>query len=218
MFEDRQDAALQLAKALEKYKGKKVVVVGIPRGGVETAYYVARELDAELSVLICRKLGFPGNPEYAFGALAEDGTIHFNTAASGMLSQEHIDEIVEQQKKEIGRRIQTLRKGKPLPDIKGKTVIIADDGIATGSTIFAAIKMCKNQGAGKIVVAAPVSSTSTAVALGKIADEVVILEKPDFYHAVSQAYYSFGNLTDREALGFLERWEKEKTTAKSEET
>ena len=214
MFEDRKDAALQLAKALEKYKGEHVIVIGIPRGGVETAYYIGRELDAELSVLISRKLGFPGDPEYAFGAVAEDGTIHLNKEASSMLSQSQIDEVVQQQKIEIERRIITLRGGRPMPDLKGKTVIIADDGIATGATIFAAVEMCRNQGAGKIVIAAPVSATSTADKLGKVADEVVILEKPDFYHAVSQAYYSFGNLSDTEALEFLETWEKEKSAVK----
>ena len=131
-----------------------------------------------------------------------------------MLSQSQIDEVVQQQKIEIERRIITLRGGKPMPDLKGKTVIIADDGIATGATIFAAVEMCRNQGAGKIVIAAPVSATSTADKLSKVADEVVILEKPDFYHAVSQAYYSFGNLSDKEALEFLEHWEKEKSTVK----
>ena len=212
MFANRKDAAIQLAKALEKYQGKGVIVLGIPRGGAETAYYVAKHLQAELSLLISRKLGHPGNPEYAFGALAEDGTIYLNPNAESDLSQETIDEVVGQQKKEIERRIKMLRKGKPLPDLKNRTVILVDDGIATGATIFAAIKMCKNQGAGKIIVAAPVSSAGKEEKILKEADEAVILRKPSFFYSVSQAYESFDNLTDMEAVGFMEKWEKEQST------
>jgi predicted phosphoribosyltransferase len=212
MFADRKDAAIKLANALEAYQGKEVIVLGIPRGGAETAYYVAKHLHAELSLLISRKLGHPGDPEYAFGALAEDGTIHLNPNAESQLSQEKIDEVVGQQKKEIERRIKVLRKGKPLPDLKNKTVILVDDGIATGATIFAAIKMCKNQGAGKIIVAAPVSSAGKEAEILKEADEAVILRKPSFFYSVSQAYESFENLTDMEAVGFMEKWEKEQST------
>ena len=210
MFADRKEAALLLAKALEKYKGENVIIFGIPRGGAETAYYVAQFLSAELFLLIVRKLGYPFDPEYAFGAMAEDGTIYYNPYAKIELSQEAIDTVEEQQIKEIERRKQIFRKDQPLPDIKNKTVIIVDDGIATGATIFAAIKMCKKKEAGKIVVAAPVASERIEKELLKEANEVVILEKPAFFHAVSQAYESFGNLTDQQALLFMERWEKEK--------
>ncbi|HSN09517.1 MAG TPA: phosphoribosyltransferase family protein, partial [Hanamia sp.] len=149
MFTDRKDAALKLAKALEKYKNKNAVVLGIPRGGAETAYYVALHLNAEFSLLVSRKLGHPANPEYAFGAIAEDGSIYLNPSSSGQLSDETIQEVVDEQKKEITRRITILRKGKPLPELKGRTVILVDDGIATGATIFAAIEMCKKRKAGK---------------------------------------------------------------------
>lgn len=208
MFKNRKHAALQLAKALEKYKGQNVVVLGIPRGGAETAYYVARHLDAELSLLIVRKLGFPQNPELAFGAITEDGTVYYNPYAAE-LSQETIDTIQEAQKKEIERRKQILRKGEPLPEVKNKTVIIVDDGIATGATIFAAINMCKNKNASKIVVAAPVASESKETELLNEADEVVILEKPGLFFAVSQGYEMFYNLSDEEAMAFLEKWKKE---------
>lgn len=211
MFADRKEAALLLAKALEKYKGKKVIVLGIPRGGAETAYYVASFLNAELSLLIVRKLGHPYDPEYAFGAMAEDGTVYYNPFAELKISQEAIDTVEEQQQKEIERRKQILRKGQPLPAIKNKTVIIVDDGIATGATIFAAIKMCKNKGAGKIVIAAPVASERIEKELLKEADEVVILETPGLLYAVSRAYESFYNLTDQQALAFMERWETEKS-------
>lgn len=214
MFTDRKDAALKLAKALEKYKDKNAVVLGIPRGGAETAYYVALHLNAEFSLLVSRKLGHPANPEYAFGAIAEDGSIYLNPSSSGQLSDETIQEVVDEQKKEIARRITILRQGKPLPELKGRTVILVDDGIATGATIFAAIEMCKKRNAGKIIIAAPVSGYEMEEELADKADEVVILEKPDDYYAVSQAYLSFYNLTDEDALKFMQRWEKEKNVIK----
>jgi len=210
MFEDRKDAALQLAKALEKYKGTNALVLGIPRGGVETAFYVAQHLNAELSILISRKLGHPANPEYAIGAIAEDGSIYLSPHSKLEVSDETIQSIAEEQKIEIKRRIKILRNGKPLPEIKNRTVILVDDGIATGATVFAAIEMCKNQQAGKIVVAAPVSALDTKEKLAQMADEVIILEIPDYYHAVSQVYLSFYQLSDEDAMRFLERWQKEK--------
>ena len=214
MFTDRKDAALKLAKALEKYKDKNAVVLGIPRGGAETAYYVALHLNAEFSLLVSRKLGHPANPEYAFGAIAEDGSIYLNPSSSGQLSGETIQEVVDEQKKEITRRITILRQGKPLPELKGRIVILVDDGIATGATLFAAIEMCKKRNAGKLIVAAPVSGYEMEEELADKADEVVILEKPDDYFAVSQAYLSFYNLTDEDALKFMQRWEKEKNVIK----
>ena len=210
MFEDRKEAALQLAKALGKYKDKEAIVLGIPRGGAVTAYYVALYLNAEFSLLVSRKLGHPFNPEYAVGAIAEDGTIHLNKYAMQEVSQEDIDEVVAQQKKEIERRINLLRKGEPLPEMKNRIVLIVDDGIATGATVFAAIKMCKKKEAAKIIVAAPVSGKEIIKELKREADEVVILETPAFYHAVSQSYKSFQTVTDNEALELLEKWKKEK--------
>ncbi|MBZ5859008.1 phosphoribosyltransferase [Flavihumibacter profundi] len=210
MFANRKDAAIQLAKALEKYKGTNALVLGIPRGGAETAFYVAIHLDAELSMLVSRKLGHPDNPEFAFGAIAEDGSIYLNPYVKSELSASTINSVVEEQKLEIERRIKMLRKGKPLPNIKGRTVILVDDGIATGATIFAAIEMCKKQKAGKIVVAAPVSSNDVEERFANKADELVILEKPDYYHAVSQVYETFSQLSDEDTIRFMERWEKEK--------
>ncbi len=210
MFVNRKDAALKLAKALEKYRGINALVLGIPRGGAETAFYVARHLDADFSLLIARKLGHPDNPEYALGAITEDGTIYLNELALLDFSQATIDLAVAKQKKEIELRVKFLRKDKPLPELKGRTVILVDDGIATGATISAAINMCKKQNAGKIVIAAPVSGEEKKYELQKEVDEVVILETPPFFHAVSQVYETFDNLSDEEALAFMERWQKEK--------
>jgi putative phosphoribosyl transferase len=208
MFYDRKHAALLLAAKLEKYKSEKSIVLGIPRGGIETAYYVARKLQAPLSLIIVRKLGYPEDPELAFGAMAEDGTVYYRPNHPLPISQEMIDEIEDRQLEEIERRKLIYRDAQLFPDIQGKTVIITDDGIATGSTIIAAIRMCRKRGAGKIVVAAPVCAKSTANVLQQEADELVVLETPEHFSAVSQFFESFRNLTDQEALAFLELWER----------
>lgn len=208
-FRDRRDAGEQLAVALEKYKNQNPLVIGIPRGGVETAYYVAKYLNAELTLIVTRKLGYPIDPEFAFGALAEDGSLYLSKMAPVNLSEEARNEVIDKQKLEIQRRIQKLRGGKPLPAIKGRTVIIVDDGIATGATLFATIMLCQNQKAGKIVVAAPISGYEMLETLEEKVDDVVILETPFDYHAVSQGYDHFYNLTDEEALEFLEKWDQE---------
>lgn len=210
MFEDRKDAGEKLAAALSAYRDKGVLVLGIPRGGAEIAYYVARYLNADLSLIITRKLGHPSNPEAAFGAVAEDGSVYLSEDAAGTVSKEDISKILHEQKEEIQRRIRKLRKGRPLPEMKDKTVILADDGIATGATVLASIALCRKKKVGKLVVAAPISGQRMDYELRKVADEVIILEKPSFYHAVGQGYYNFSDLTDEETVGFLEKWEDER--------
>ncbi len=209
MFTDRKDAGEKLGHALEKYRNTHALVLGIPRGGAETAYYVARHLNAELSLVISRKLGYPFNPEAAFGAIAEDGSVYISETAKQSLTGEQMNEVLQHQKKEIQRRIQILRRGKPLPDMKNKIIIIVDDGIATGATVFATIELCKKNKAAKIVVATPISGKRMEPVLREMVDDVVILETPPFYSAVSQGYENFYNLTDEEALAFMDKWEKE---------
>jgi len=208
-FMDRKDAGEQLAVALEKYKNQDVLVIGIPKGGVETAYYVAKYLNAELSLIVTRKLGYPINPEFAFGAIAEDGSLYLSKTATVNLTEQARNEVIEQQKLEIQRRIQKLRGGLPLPKFEGRTVIIVDDGIATGATLFATIMLCKNKKARKIVVAAPISGYEMLKTLSEKVDDVVILETPFDFHSVSQGYDHFFNLTDEKALEFLEKWKQE---------
>ncbi len=208
MFIDRKDAGEKLSKALGDYRNKGALVLGIPRGGAEIAYYVASYLNADLALIITRKLGYPTNPEAAFGAVAEDGSVYLSEYAENV-SEEDISAILEQEKKEIERRISKLRKGKPLPNISGRTVILADDGIATGATLFSAIALCKKKRAGKIIVAAPISGLRMVYELGKMVDDVVILETPSFFYAVGQGYEHFNSLTDEETIGFVEKWEEE---------
>lgn len=208
MFEDRRDAGEKLAKALAKYKDKDVLVLSIPRGGVEVGYQVAKYLNAEFSLIVTRKLPFPDNPESGFGAVAEDGSTFIYESYSYYLSEETINKIIREQKQEIERRIDVLRKGMPLPEVQNKTVILIDDGIAMGSTMSASIKLCKNRKAKKIVVAAPVSGEEMADKLGKMVDEVVILERPRFFQAVAQVYRNWYDVPDREVIEILEKWDK----------
>ncbi len=207
MFEDRKDAGEKLGAALEAYRGKDAVVLAIPRGGVEVGFYVAEYLQLPLSVVVVRKLPFPDNPEAGFGAIAEDGSVYFIKRYASELPHIMIKSIVEQQKKEVKRRIEVFRGEKPLPQISGRTVIIVDDGIAMGSTTQAAVLMCRNKNAGTIVVASPVASPSAARELERTADEVVILERPAIFFAVAEFYRNWYDVPDQEVLGFIEKAE-----------
>lgn len=207
MFKDRKDAGEKLGKALEKYRDKNVLVLGIPRGGVETAFFVAKHLKAELSIAIVRKLGYPDDPEAAFGALAEDGSMYVSESGRQYLSAQQIKDIIDVQKGEIKRRQMKLRRGKKMPNLKDRIVIIVDDGIATGATLLATIEMCKAKDVKKIIVAAPIGSEKIKNLLSLLVDEVIILETPFSFNAVSQGYQQFLNLTDDEALEYLTRAE-----------
>jgi len=207
MFENRKDAGKKLAFALKKYKNKGVLVLGIARGGVEVGYEVARYLDADFSIIVSRKLPFPGNPEFGFGAISEDGSIFIIDEYKERLSEGVAEEIIKKQEAEIKRCISVLRNGKPLPEIKDRTVILVDDGIAMGSTMRASIYLCKNRKADKIVVASPVSGQDLEKELISFVDEVVILEKPAFFQAVAQVYKNWHDLSDIEVASILQRWE-----------
>lgn len=210
MFNDRVDAGKKLARALTRYKNKKVLVLAIPRGGVEVGYPVAKYLNADFSVLVSRKLPYPDNPEAGFGAIAEDGSMVIFESAEMWVSREEIDEIIERQKEEIKKRIEIIRKGQPLPEIANKTVILIDDGIAMGSTMRAAIMMCKNKRAKKIVVAVPVSGVEVAEEIEKMVDELIVLEKPEFFRAVAQVYRNWHDCSYQEVIGIMEKWRNEK--------
>lgn len=207
IFADRREAGMELGKLLaDQYKGKKVLVLGIPRGGVVVAYEVANILRGELSVVITKKLPHPLHEEFAIGAAAEDGSV-FLTDAARDLGQETIRQILKTQSKEIKSRIQRFRKGKPLPEIFQRIVIIVDDGIATGSTIVPAIKLCKSRKPARIIVAAPVSGEEYVSEIHSLADEVVIVDQPGEFYAVGQAYDDFHSLGDEEVISLLEDFE-----------
>ena len=213
MFEDRKDAGEKLARALEEYRGKNVLVLAIPKGGVEVGYQVAKYLKADFSILVSRKLPFPDNPEAGFGAVAEDGSTFINQDAARWLSERIIDEIVRVQKQEIVRRIAVLRKGKPLPEMVNRTVVLVDDGIAMGSTMRVSIMLCKNRGAGKTVVAVPVSGERVAKEIAEMVDEIIVLEQPRFFRAVAQVYRNWYDVSDREVIEIIERLQQESDSA-----
>ena len=208
MFKDRKEAGEKLAKALEKYKSKKVLVLTIPRGGVEVAYQVVKYLKADFSLLISRKLPFPDNPESGFGAIAEDGSVFINKEAARWLSEKEINRIKKEQIQEIKKRIKILREGKPLLEISGETVILIDDGLAMGSTMRAAIALCKKKKARKIIVAVPVSGKDVAEEIGKLVDEIIVLEKPEFFRAVAQVYRNWYDVPDEEVIKIMKKWKR----------
>jgi putative phosphoribosyl transferase len=205
MFADRRDAGRLLARALEQYRGAGALVLAIPRGGVEVGYEVAAHLHAELSIIVARKLPFPDEPEAGFGAVAEDGSTVLAGGARAWLSPEAIERAIAEQQAEIVRRVAVLRRGRPLPEMAGRTVILVDDGIAMGSTMRAAVQLCRKRGAGRVVVAVPVTGERTAAEMARLADEVVVLEKPPLFRAVAQVYRNWYDVSDQEVLEILER-------------
>lgn len=209
MFADRKDGAEKLGKVLSNYRFEHPLVLGIARGGIVTAYYVANYLNADFSFVITRKLGYPLHPEVAFGAITEDGNYFIFEDAIKSLSPKVIQELVTSKKQEIKRRIQKLRKGRPLPAMQDRNVIIVDDGIATGATMLATIALCRNHLAKKIVVATPVAGTRMEKTLLQKADDVMILYTPPFFQAVSQGYQSFNDVTDKEVMELINTGEKQ---------
>jgi putative phosphoribosyl transferase len=204
MFRDRKEAGQRLALALEKYRNGDTLVLAIPKGGIEIGLQVARRLEADFSVVVCRKLPFPDNPEAGFGAVAEDGSVFLQPDADRLLRPSEVERIRREQVQEIARRLKLFRNDQPLPPIEGRTVILVDDGLAMGSTMKAAVSLAGNAKAGKIVVAVPVASQRAAAEVGVAADEMVVLETPAFFQAVAQVYVRWHDVTDEEAVSLLE--------------
>lgn len=206
LFRNRQDAGEQLAYFLgNHYQSANTLVVGIPRGGVEVAYYVAQHLRVPLSLIVSKKLPYPGHKELGFGAIAEEHAVYVSQKGQESLPPEVIQSIIEKQADEVERRVKKYRKGKPLPDIKDKTVLLIDDGIATGVTLVPVVRLCRQREAGRIVVAAPVSGNHFDKHLALEADVVEVLLKPRHFYAVGQAYEWFGDFTDQELMDLLEK-------------
>lgn len=208
MVKDRKDAGQKLAFALKKYKIDDALVLAIPRGGAEVGYEIAKAFDYDFSLIICRKLPFPHNPESGFGAIAEDGSIFINERAAYGLSEYEIKRIISEQTQETQRRIDKLRNAKPLPPINGRTIILVDDGIAMGSTMHVAVELCKKQGAKKIIVAVPVASGSSIEKFSKMVDEIVVLELPYNFYAVAQVYENWYDVSDEEVLNIMKKTER----------
>ncbi|MBN2365313.1 MAG: phosphoribosyltransferase, partial [Calditrichaeota bacterium] len=161
------------------------------------------ELGLDFSILVSRKLPIPDNPEAGFGAVAEDGSLFIIEDVSRWIPEDMIGKIVEEQKRVILKRISDLRQNRRFPEIVGRTVILTDDGIAMGSTMRAAVEMCRNKKAGRIVVAVPVSGTSTAKEIAGLVDEMIVLETPPNFRAVAQAYRNWHDVTDQEVMDYI---------------
>ena len=203
-FTDRIDAGKKLALALKNFKGNGMVLA-IPRGGVIVGYLIAKELGIPLDVIIPRKLGAPDNSELAIGAVAEDGTAILDNNLISYLgvSPKYIKEEIERQKQEIRRRLKLYKQDASYPDVKGIDVIVVDDGIATGSTMKAALASVKNRGAISVTVAVPVGPPQTIEELEKIADHVFCLYTPEFFQAIGQFYSDFSQTQDEEVIKLL---------------
>ena len=207
MFKDRKDAGVQLALRLKDYRDREgVIVLALPRGGVVTGYEVASYLNCPLDVIIIRKLGFPGEPELAIGAISETGVIVLNESIIPTgVSGKYIESEISRQKAEIERRVNLYRKGESLPDLKGKTVVLVDDGVATGATMKAAISTLKVEGLERLVVALPVAPPETAEELRQMVDELICLETPYGFMAVGSYYQDFTQVSDKEVVEILEK-------------
>lgn len=206
-FKDRREAGRHLAEALKEYKTDRPIVLALPRGGVPVGYEVALALDAPLDVEIARKLGAPGNPEFGIGAVAASGVRVLNEEAIRMLdvSPEEIDEIAAREAAEVQRRLKHYRQDRPPPDIEGRTVIMVDDGLATGVTSRAAIEEVRMREPGWLVLAVPVGAAETVKALAPAVDDLVCLEAPEHFLAVGYWYDDFSQTTDEEVLDLLTR-------------
>ncbi len=206
MFADRRDGGLQLAERLGHYKGRKeVLVLALPRGGVVTGLVIAQAIGADLDVLIVRKIGYPGQEELAIGAVSETGAVvlNQNVISYGGVTEEYVEKVISAQKEEIARRIRLYRGGKQLERLDGKTIVLVDDGVATGATMKAAIATLKEEKIERLVVAVPVSSRDTADELTTMADEFVCLYAPSDFLAVGNYYRDFAQVTDDEVVKIL---------------
>jgi predicted phosphoribosyltransferase len=207
-FENRQTAGAELATRLNAYKDRKdVIVLGLPRGGVPVAYEIATALGAPLDVFLVRKLGVPGHPELAMGAIASGGVRVLNDEVIGWygLPQSAIDQVASAEQVELTRREGEYRRGQPPLDARGRTVILVDDGLATGSTMKAAVQAVRKLGPDRVVVAVPVGAPDTCRAFAHIADEVVCARMPEPFSAVGLWYRDFDQTTDDEVRDLLEK-------------
>jgi putative phosphoribosyl transferase len=205
-FRDRAEAGHILAKNLSAYKDKPdVLVLGLPRGGVPVAYEVARELNAPLDVFIVRKLGMPGHEELAMGAIATSGVRILNESVIQQLGipSNIVDMVTAREQQELQRRERLYRGESPPPVIKDRTVIIVDDGLATGSSMKAAVAALRQQQPSRLIIAVPTAPVETCAELRKVADEIVCPMTPEPFYAVGGSYVDFRQTTDEEVRNLI---------------
>lgn len=204
MFKDRIDAGLQLSKKLEKYKRKSgVIVLGIPRGGIVTASIVAKSLNLPLDIIVIKKIPLPGNEEFAIGAASPE-IFHIDESKirEFHLDKDLLDNQIKVKQKEAKERYELLTKGKPQKSVKNKIIILIDDGIATGETIHLAVKILKDKGVKKVIVAVPVATKGSLKKLG--ADETVCVLEAESLGAIGEFYEDFSQVEDEQVKKILE--------------
>jgi putative phosphoribosyl transferase len=201
IYRDRIDAGQQLAKRLQHYANRTdVIVLALPRGGVPVAAEVARALHAPLDVFLVRKLGVPQHPELAMGAIAEGNALVLNEdlIASFGIPTDAVEQVETRERAELARRVQLYRGGRPAPVIRDRTIILIDDGLATGSTVEEAIMALRSLQPARIIVAAPVGAEESCARIGRLADEIVCASTPAWFSAVGQWYGDFSETSDEE--------------------
>lgn len=217
-FHDRSDAGRRLAEELEHRLGldalRASVILALPRGGVPVAFEVARHTGAPLDVFVVRKLGAPQCPEYGIGAVSEGGTVVSDPVATRALGvgQRAFGRLVADERKELHRRIRRYRGGRALPDVRGRDVVLVDDGLATGVTAEAALRDLRSLGPRSLILAAPVCARDTVARLAPLADAIVCVSSPRDFEAVGRWYQRFDQITDEEVEDLL-GWASASTSA-----
>jgi putative phosphoribosyl transferase len=207
-FANRREAGKELAGKLTAYRGRQdVVVLALPRGGLPVAFEIAEALDASLDIFVVRKLGMPGRPEFAMGAIASGGVRVLNEDVVRWygIPDSQIEAVARQELAELQRREREYRQGRPLTDLRGRTVILVDDGLATGSTMRAAVQAVRVHKPARVVVAVPVGAPSTCDEFADITDETVCARMPEPLSAVGLWYRDFSQTTDEEVRTLLQK-------------
>jgi putative phosphoribosyl transferase len=215
MFRDRHEAGRLLGERLRHLRAPHPVVLGLPRGGVPVAAEVARVLEAPLDVLVVRKLGCPWQPELAVGAIGEGGVriVDERMVAELRIDPSELDEIAARETAELERRVTRYRRGRAPLELTGRTVVVVDDGIATGATARAGLRVARERGAARVILAVPVAPFDAVRRLGRVADEVVCLRTPEVFWAVGQFYADFSQTSDGEVADALATAATEVSTA-----
>jgi putative phosphoribosyl transferase len=215
LFNDRADAGKKLAKKLSEYANRSdVIILALPRGGVPVAFEVAKELNVKMDVFIVRKLGVPGNEELAMGAIASDNirVLNEDVIRSFQIPQSVIDEVAVNELRELERRERLYRGNRSKPDISGSTVILIDDGLATGATMRAAAAAVKTKNPAKIVIAVPTAASDTCSAFENEVDKTICVATPEPFYGVGAWYEDFSQTTDKEVCELLNKAAKIKST------
>jgi putative phosphoribosyl transferase len=217
VFRNRTDAGRQLAEALLPYQREKCIILALPRGGVAVGHEVAKRLKKPLDVMVVRKIGAPDHEELAAGAIGPQNVLVLNRDVLVMLrlQPQALQARIEREQKELNRRLTLFRGERPFPDLDGKTVILVDDGLATGATARAAIKAVKALKPGKIVLAVPVGTRPLLAQMRYEVDELICLESPEHFDAISAWYLDFPQCTDSEVIHWLhDLWDEENVPAR----